>query len=82
MTSMEMSDCKFLRKFPDISNMPNLEELILNDCTNLKKVHPSIGFLFKLTSLRISGCSKLKSLPGISKLRSLQYLVLRGCSRL
>lgn len=82
MTSMEFSDCKFLRKFPDISNIPNLEELIVDKCRNLMEVHHSIGFLDKLVSLTISRCSKLKSLPRIFKLRSLKFLVLEGCSRL
>jgi Leucine-rich repeat (LRR) protein len=82
MTSMEFSDCKFLRKFPDMSNIPNLEKLTIENCTNLTEVHHSIGFLDNLVSLTISQCSKLESLPRIMKLRSLQYLDLEGCSTL
>ncbi|XP_059455777.1 disease resistance protein Roq1-like [Corylus avellana] len=79
---MEFSDCKFLTKIPDLSNSLDLQELIIDKCTNLVEVHHSVGFLDNLVSLTISRCSKLETLPRILKLRSLTALVLEGCSML
>ena len=82
MTTMNFSFCEFLRKFPDVSRIPNLKKLDLDYCKNLVEVHPSVGFLEKLVSLRLEGCSNLKSFPRSLKMRSLKILWLRGCSRI
>jgi Leucine-rich repeat (LRR) protein len=82
MRIMEFSVCKFLRKFPDISRIPYLKLLIIDGCTNLVVVHPSIGNLYSLIVLQITRCTKLSSLPGLFELSSLEYLDLEGCSRI
>jgi Leucine-rich repeat (LRR) protein len=79
---MDFSDCQFLTKIPDLSRNPNLEDLNLDNCTNLVEVHHSVGFLDKLAYLNLSGCSNLKSFPKSLKLRSLEELDLQGCSSL
>jgi Leucine-rich repeat (LRR) protein len=82
MTTMDFSFCEFIRKFPDVSRIPNLEKLDLDYCKNLVEVHPSVGFLDKLVSLRLEECSNLVSFPRRLKMRSLKLLSLWRCSRL
>jgi Leucine-rich repeat (LRR) protein len=67
---------------PDLSGIPNLEELLLAHCTSLSKVHPSIGFLRQLKLLHLLDCKSLERLADEIRLESLQYLNLSGCSRL
>ncbi|XP_040364354.1 protein VARIATION IN COMPOUND TRIGGERED ROOT growth response-like [Rosa chinensis] len=43
--SLSFACCKFLKKVPDLSGMPNLERLDLNDCASLAELHPSVGLL-------------------------------------
>jgi Leucine-rich repeat (LRR) protein len=82
MTCMNFSFCEFLRKLPDVSRIPNLEELDLEFCKNLVEVHHSVGFHNKLVSLNVGGCSNLKIFPRSLKMRSLKFLSLGGCSKL
>ena len=61
--------------------MPNLEELVLEHCTSLNVVDPSIGDLKNLTTLNLSGCKNLTSLPSsIQYLDSLEIMDLDQCS--
>uniref|UniRef100_A0A2N9FIF8 Uncharacterized protein n=1 Tax=Fagus sylvatica TaxID=28930 RepID=A0A2N9FIF8_FAGSY len=80
LTIMDFSNCEFLTEVPDLSKMPNLEELTLDNCTNLVEVHHSVGFLDKLKVLRFVECSNLRSFPRSLKLRSLVVLMLEDCS--
>ncbi|KAG2667219.1 hypothetical protein I3760_15G102800 [Carya illinoinensis] len=82
LTNMDFSDCNFLTKVPDVSNIPNLKQLIAKNCTNLAEVHDSVGSLGNLFFLDFWGCSNLKILPRSLKLRSLCALCLYGCSSL
>ncbi len=82
LTIMDFSNCEFLTEVPDLSKMPNLEELTLDNCTNLVEVHHSVGFLDKLKVLRFVECSNLRSFPRSLKLRSLVVLMLEDCSGL
>ncbi|XP_059428994.1 TMV resistance protein N-like [Corylus avellana] len=78
-----LSHSKNLIETPDLSGVPNLEQLELMYCTSLSKVHPSIGFLRQLTWLDLHGCKHLKRLPDeMISLESLYYFRLSGCSRL
>ncbi|KAF5476747.1 hypothetical protein F2P56_003452 [Juglans regia] len=82
LTSLDFSNCQFLTKIPDVSSIPSLESLILDNCTSLVEIHPSVGSLDKLVALRLLECSNLGSFPKSLKLPSLQVLMLGGCSSL
>ena len=69
-------------EIPDLSGAPNLKQLILNGCTRLSNVHPSLGNLKQLILLDISGCRCLNSLPHKINLEALEFFDLRGCSKL
>uniref|UniRef100_A0A2N9GEN0 ADP-ribosyl cyclase/cyclic ADP-ribose hydrolase n=1 Tax=Fagus sylvatica TaxID=28930 RepID=A0A2N9GEN0_FAGSY len=66
---------------PDFTKVPILEKLVLEDCTNLREVHPSIGVLKKLTLLNLKGCKNLRTLPSKFEMESLEILNLSGCSK-
>lgn len=82
MTSLNLSSCEFLIKVPDVSGIPNLQQLILEDCTGLVEIHESLGSLDKLVYLGIERCTELKNLPSFLKLPSLGCIALNGCSQL
>jgi Leucine-rich repeat (LRR) protein len=67
---------------PDFTEIPNLEELVLENCINLPGVHSSIGVLKKLKVVSLKGCKNLKSLPSKFEMESLEILILSGCSKL
>ncbi|KAK4564014.1 hypothetical protein RGQ29_006203 [Quercus rubra] len=79
---MDFSNCEFLTEVPDLSMTPNLEELALENCTNLVEVHYSVGFLDRLKLMKFVECPNLRSFPRSLKLRSLELLMLEGCSGL
>ncbi|XP_028793775.1 TMV resistance protein N-like [Neltuma alba] len=81
-TSMDFSYCEFITEVPNMSQVPNLKELIFVDCRNLIKVHNSVGYLSKLAVLTVNGCRKLKSFPREIKLASLEHLDLAFCESL
>nr|XP_028965831.1 disease resistance protein TAO1-like [Malus domestica] len=77
---LNLGSCHDLKKSPDFSNLPNLEELILQWCKSLSEIHPSIGHLKKLSLVNLTGCENLFSLPGdFYKSKSVQTLVLDKC---
>ncbi|KAL5778641.1 hypothetical protein ACOSQ2_009378 [Xanthoceras sorbifolium] len=72
-----------LTRTPDFGGVPNLERLILEGCTNLYEVHPSIGDLERLVLLNLNDCRNLRSLPStVSGWKSLEVLLLLGCSKI
>jgi Leucine-rich repeat (LRR) protein len=80
---LNLSHSHHLAQTPDFAGLPNLEKLILKDCTNLFEVHQSIGDLNNLVFVNLEGCRSLQSLPkSFYRLKSLQTLILSGCSRL
>ena len=75
-------DCtKCVTEIPDVSCVPNLEELSFAHCENLIKIDESIELLDKLKVLNAQCCSKLSSFPPI-KLTSLEKPHLSYCSSL
>ncbi|XP_050273661.1 disease resistance protein Roq1-like isoform X3 [Quercus robur] len=60
---IDLSYSKDLIEIPDLTEVPNLEKLILKGCTSLSKIHTSLGYLEKLILLDMDGCVCLKSLP-------------------
>ncbi|XP_050160138.1 disease resistance protein RUN1-like isoform X20 [Malus sylvestris] len=80
---LDVSHSHGLSETIDFSLFPNLEELILVDCTSLKNVHESIGSLERLVYLNIKDCKNLRKLPkNMCMLKSLETLILSGCSNL
>ncbi|XP_057502966.1 disease resistance protein RUN1-like isoform X2 [Actinidia eriantha] len=80
---LNLSHCHGLTNTPNFTVCPNLEDLILEDCIHLVKVHESIWELKKLVSLNLKGCKNLKKLPSkFHYLTSLRALNIFGCSKL
>ena len=71
-----------LSETPDFNEFPILENLVLEDCINLRGLHPSIGIHKKLTFLKLEDCKNLKSLPNKFEMESLEILILSGCSKI
>ena len=78
---IELNKSQNLIETPDVTKIPVLEKLFLEDCINLLRVHQSIGVHKKLTILNLKGCKNLKSLPNKFEMRSLEILILSGCSK-
>nr|XP_028962417.1 TMV resistance protein N-like isoform X1 [Malus domestica]XP_028962418.1 TMV resistance protein N-like isoform X1 [Malus domestica] len=80
---LDVSHSHGLSETIDFSLSPNLEELILVDCTSLKNVHESIGNLERLVYLNLKDCKNLRMLPkNMCMLKSLETLILSGCLNL
>ncbi|XP_059663740.1 disease resistance protein RUN1-like [Cornus florida] len=78
---LDLSHSHFVTRITThFSTLPNLEELILEDCRSLKMIDESIGSLDKLVLLNLKDCANLRNLPrSIGMLKSLETLVLSGC---
>ncbi|CAN6582729.1 unnamed protein product [Malus baccata var. baccata] len=71
----------YLKKLPDFSQVPNLEELVLVRCESLSEIHPSIGHLKRLSLVDLTCCRMLTSLPReFYKSKSVETLLLGYCS--
>ncbi|KAJ9675713.1 hypothetical protein PVL29_024576 [Vitis rotundifolia] len=79
---VKLSYSQRLIETPDFSRAPNRRRLILEGCTSLSKVHPSIGDLNNLVFLNLEGCKNLKSFLRSICMESLEILTLSGCSKL
>ncbi|XP_048444292.1 disease resistance protein RUN1-like [Pyrus x bretschneideri] len=80
---LDVSHSHGLGETIDFSLFPNLEELILVDCTSVKNVHESIENLGRLVYLNMKDCKNLRKLPkNMYMLKSLETLILSGCSNL
>ena len=75
------SSLKFFET-PDFTKIPILEKLVLEDCINLREIHPSVGVHKKLTLLNLKGCKNLRSLSRKFETESLEILILSKCSNL
>ncbi|XP_059461808.1 disease resistance protein RUN1-like [Corylus avellana] len=83
MKILNLSHSYYLSDTPDFSKLPNLEQLMLEDCTSLLEVHHFIGDLSNLVLVNSKDCKCLKSLPGsFYNLKSLETLILSGCSKM
>ncbi|CAL9006586.1 unnamed protein product, partial [Prunus brigantina] len=80
---LDLSHSHSLTETIDFSYCPNLEKLILVDCTSLIYVHGSIGNLERLIYLNMKDCKKIRMLPkNICMLKSLETFIISGCSNL
>ncbi|TQD83675.1 hypothetical protein C1H46_030750 [Malus baccata] len=79
---LDLSKSNSLQKSPDFSQVPTLEELILEECISLSEIHPSIGHLKRLSLVNLKSCSNLCSLPrDFYKSKSVETLLLNRCSK-
>ncbi|XP_075650683.1 TMV resistance protein N-like [Castanea sativa] len=79
---IELSESPKLIEVPSIIEVPNLKSLVLEDCINLRRIHPSIGIHKKLTILNLDGCKNLRCLPSKFEMECLTELRLHGCSKI
>ena len=79
---IELNKSLKLIETPDITEVPVLEKLILEDCVKLCEIHPSAGVHERLTLLNLKGCKSLKILPNRFEMKSLDILILSGCLKL
>lgn len=77
-----MSNSRNLRQTPNVSGVPYLEELHLNDCTDLVEVHQSTKEHKKLKILSLIGCANLKTFSSTLEMNSLKMLALSDCSNI
>ncbi|KAL7185347.1 hypothetical protein ACSBR2_027313 [Camellia fascicularis] len=79
---MNLGHSTYLTKSPDFTRVPNLERLILEGCTGLVNLHPSIVVVRRLICLNLKDYKSLKSLPCGIQLESLEVFIVSGCSKL
>ncbi|XP_075649095.1 TMV resistance protein N-like [Castanea sativa] len=79
---IELKECLNFIETPDFTEIPILEKLVLEDCKNLREIHPSIAVHKNLTVLNLEGCKNLKSLPRKFEIESLKILILSDCSKI
>lgn len=81
--ALNISDCHKITAIPDLSMHKMLEKLIAERCSNLQRIHRTIGNLKTLRHLNLRDCRNLVEFPGeVSGLKNLEKLILSGCSRL
>ncbi|XP_043719685.1 uncharacterized protein LOC122667477 [Telopea speciosissima] len=77
---LKLSCCFFLSESPDLSGVPGLERLYLDNCAYLINLDESIGQLQQLVYLNLGYCYSLKKLPNsVCRLSSLHKLILTHC---
>ncbi|MFS7959120.1 putative TIR domain, P-loop containing nucleoside triphosphate hydrolase [Helianthus anomalus] len=67
---------------PDFDGLPCLERLILEYCSSLEEIHPSIGCHKRLVHVKMGFCGKLKMFPPIIHMEKLETLDLSFCKQL
>ncbi|KAI9086171.1 hypothetical protein K1719_031892 [Acacia pycnantha] len=79
---MDFSHCELITEVPNMSQCQSLRRLSLGECSNLIKVHDSVGFLSNLVDLDVSKCAKLACFPHEINLPSLRNIDISGCKSL
>ncbi|XP_076947498.1 disease resistance protein Roq1-like [Bidens hawaiensis] len=79
---LDLSFSSHLIRTPNFGCLPHLRKLILEFCSSLVEVHPSIRVHSNLVHLNLRYCDKLESLPLSLEMISLEFLNLSGCSKL
>ncbi|KAJ6861083.1 hypothetical protein NC651_037227 [Populus alba x Populus x berolinensis] len=67
---------------PDLTGIPNLESLILEGCTSLSEVHPSLGHHKKLQYVNLVSCKSIRIIPSNLEMQSHKVFTLDGYSKL
>ncbi|KAK8662574.1 hypothetical protein V6N13_092144 [Hibiscus sabdariffa] len=78
---MDLTDCKNLRKIPNLLGAINLKSLDCSGCESLVEL-PCLNHLASLETLRLSHCMNLVELPSLDHLASLETLRLSHCTNL
>ncbi|CAL2276078.1 unnamed protein product [Prunus armeniaca] len=78
---MDLSYSDKLTSVPDFTRITNLEELILDGCTDLLEVHLSIAVHKKLKVLDLRDCTSVRTLPSELEMDSLEFFSISGCSK-
>ena len=78
---IDLSNSQHFVECPNLYGAPRVEKLILDGCTSLPEVHPSVTKLTRLTILSMKNCKMLHHFPGITGLEKLKILNLSGCSK-
>ncbi|KAK3431312.1 hypothetical protein EUGRSUZ_E03177 [Eucalyptus grandis] len=74
---LNLTSCTDLLISPEFSSFPNLEILILERCSWLVHLDPSIGGLEKLLCLNLKSCTELNRLPAeLGALKALKELLI------
>ncbi|XP_048127318.1 disease resistance protein RUN1-like [Rhodamnia argentea] len=74
---LNLSNCRSLRRTPDLSTFKSLEILSFEGCWHLEEIHPSIGDIKTLVSLNVGCCKRLKELPaGVGRMEKLREVLL------
>ena len=79
---INLSNSLNLIKTPDLTGILNLESLILEGCTSLSEVHPSLAHHKKLQYVNLVKCKSIRILPNNLEMESLKVCTLDGCSKL
>ncbi|KAJ6861090.1 hypothetical protein NC651_037233 [Populus alba x Populus x berolinensis] len=79
---INLSNSLYLSKTPDLTGIPNLESLILEGCTSLSEVHPSLGSHKNLQYVNLVNCESIRILSSNLEMESLKIFTLNGCSKL
>ncbi|XP_030477123.1 disease resistance protein RPV1-like [Syzygium oleosum] len=78
---LNLTGCADLLISPDLSSFPDLEILILERCSRLMKLDPSIRHLKCLTTLNLRFCDELNMLPiELGHMKALKELLIDGTS--
>ncbi|KAF8030619.1 hypothetical protein BT93_E2912 [Corymbia citriodora subsp. variegata] len=77
---LNLTGCACLIATPKFPASMELERLILEGCSALEDIHPSISNLEKLVSLNVRRCGSLRELPDWGPMRGLKELVIDGTS--
>ncbi|XP_059659593.1 disease resistance protein L6-like [Cornus florida] len=73
--------CESMKRFSDMSNLKNLSELKLYQCSELTEIQ-GLGGLELLIDLNVCECKSLETLPNLSNLEMLKELQLTKCQKL
>ncbi|KAM5552739.1 disease resistance protein RPV1-like [Rosa sericea] len=79
LTCMNLKGCESLMELPDFSEIPNLKEFDLSECTRLVEVPDSLGLLDKLVTLNVDNCENFIRFPRKINFKSAETVSISYC---